>query len=176
LLHSRVGGEEKKTININELCDEALNLSYHSTRATLTDFNCSIEKNYSDKDLSLNIISRDISRVLLNLVNNAFYAVNEKAKEYRSGIKKGEYSPKVSVTTKRENNRVIISIRDNGNGIPQSIKDKIFTPFFTTKPAGEGTGLGLSISYDIIKSQGGQLNVESRDGEFTEFTIVFSAA
>ena len=111
-------------------------------------------------------MTQDIGRVLLNLINNAFYAVNEKAK-----LRADSYEPLVSVNTKRKGNKVEIKIEDNGNGIPQKILDKIFQPFFTTKPTGEGTGLGLSLSYDIIKAHGGEIKVETREGEGSEFIV-----
>ncbi|MGN6193619.1 MAG: sensor histidine kinase, partial [Ginsengibacter sp.] len=113
-----------------------------------------------------NIIAQDIGRVLLNLFNNAFYAVNEQKNKNLIS-----YEPKVSVTTKKLENRVCIAVSDNGNGIPQKIIDKIFQPFFTTKPTGQGTGLGLSLSYDIIKAHGGEIKVESKEGEGSEFIL-----
>ena len=124
----------------------------------------------------INIISQDIGRVLLNLFNNAFYAVNDKQKELQKEVTTFEkmsppYQPTVSLTTKKSANYVAITVSDNGNGIPQTILDKIFQPFFTTKPTGEGTGLGLSLSYDIIKAHGGEIKVESKDGEGTTFII-----
>ena len=127
-----------------------------------TDFDESIGK--------LNIISQDIGRVILNLFNNAFYAVGEKRKA--NGLPKGEkYEPTVSVSTKKIDGHISIHVRDNGNGIPKTIVEKIFQPFFTTKPTGEGTGLGLSLSYDIIKAHGGELKVETKEGEGSEFMI-----
>jgi len=115
---------------------------------------------------TINIIPQDIGRVILNLITNAFYVVNEKAK---SGIE--NYIPTVSVSTKKIVNKILISVKDNGNGIPQKILDKIFQPFFTTKPTGQGTGLGLSLSYDIVKAHGGDIKVETKEGEGTEFII-----
>ena len=123
-----------------------------------TDFDQSIGK--------INIISQDIGRVVLNLINNAFYAVDEKKK---SGIEK--YEPTVSVSTKNNNGKVEIRVKDNGNGIPQKVLNKIFQPFFTTKPTGQGTGLGLSLSYDIIKAHGGEIKVKTKEGDGTSFTI-----
>ena len=128
-----------------------------------TDFDNSIGK--------INIIPQDIGRVILNLINNAFYAVTEKKKQLRQAGKNG-YEPTVTVTTKKENGKVEISVKDNGNGIPQKVLDKIFQPFFTTKPTGQGTGLGLSLAYDIVtKGHGGELKVETKEGEGSEFII-----
>jgi len=123
-----------------------------------TDFDESIGK--------LNIIPQDIGRVILNLINNAFYAIDEKKKQIGDG-----YEPIVSVSTKKNNGKVEIRVKDNGNGIPQKVLDKIFQPFFTTKPTGEGTGLGLSLSYDIVKAHGGELKVETKEGEGSTFNI-----
>ena len=116
----------------------------------------------------INIIPQDIGRVLLNLFNNAFYAVNERLRQAQPD---SHYEPIISVTTKESENRVCITVIDNGNGIPEKVKDKIFQPFFTTKPTGEGTGLGLSLSYDIVKAHGGELKVETKEGEGSEFII-----
>ena len=118
---------------------------------------------------NINIIPQDIGRVLLNLYNNAFYVVTEKKKQVGD-----EYEPTVSVSTKKSNGKVEIRVKDNGNGIPQKVVDKIFQPFFTTKPTGQGTGLGLSLSYDIIKAHGGELKVETKEGEGAEFMIILS--
>lgn len=123
-----------------------------------TDFDTSLPK--------INLVSQDIGRVVLNLINNAFYAVNEKKK---SGIE--DYNPTVNVSTKKSNDKVEIKVSDNGSGIPEKIKDKIFQPFFTTKPTGSGTGLGLSLSYDIVKAHGGEIKVNSKEGEGTEFIV-----
>ena len=121
--------------------------------------------------LRLEVVPQDIGRVILNLITNAFYAVNEKAKQGIAG-----YEPTVSVSTKKKENAIEISVKDNGNGIPEHIKEKIFQPFFTTKPTGQGTGLGLSLSYDIVKAHGGELNVETKEGEGTEFIIKLPVA
>ena len=123
-----------------------------------TDFDKSIEK--------INIVSQDIGRVLLNLINNAFYAVNEKRK-----IKDGDYEPTIKIATSQSGDQVFIAVSDNGNGIPKNIADKIFQPFFTTKPTGSGTGLGLSLAYDIIKAHGGELHVISTEGEGTKVVV-----
>ncbi len=166
LQHSRKSEGIKELTDINALADEYLRLSYHGLRAKAKDFNAEI-KTYFDESLGkINIIPQDIGRVLLNLYNNAFYAVNEKKKMNIEG-----YEPTVSVSTKKSGSHVCISVSDNGNGISQNIVDKIFQPFFTTKPTGQGTGLGLSLSYDVIKAHGGDINVESMERAGTTFTI-----
>ncbi|MBK7426824.1 MAG: GHKL domain-containing protein [Saprospiraceae bacterium] len=166
LEHSRTISGEKVETDINALCDEYLRLSYHGLRAKDKSFNAAFESNF-DPDLpKVNVVQQDIGRVLLNLINNAFYAVNEKTKE-----EKADYKPSVEVTTQRTEKGIEISVKDNGNGIPVHIKDKIFQPFFTTKPTGQGTGLGLSLSYDIIKAHGGELKVETKEGEGSVFVI-----
>jgi signal transduction histidine kinase len=170
LQHSRQSSGKKEPTDINKLADEYLRLSYHGLRAKDKSFNATIETDFDQSIGKINIIPQDIGRVLLNLFNNAFYAVNEqKNKNFIS------YEPRVSVTTKKSENRVCITVSDNGNGIPQKILDKIFQPFFTTKPTGQGTGLGLSLSYDIIKVHGGEIKVESKDGEGSEFIIQLPA-
>ena len=166
LQHSRQTKGIKEPTDINALCDEYLRLSYHGLRAKDKTFNTEMKTDFDESIGKINIISQDIGRVLLNLFNNAFYAVNEQ--KTRNLV---SYEPKVSVTTKKSGNRVTITVSDNGNGIPQNIVDKIFQPFFTTKPTGEGTGLGLSLSYDIIKAHGGEINVESKEGEETKFIV-----
>ncbi|MFI5159909.1 MAG: sensor histidine kinase [Sphingobacteriales bacterium] len=168
LQHSRIGGGEKQPTNINTLADEFMRLSYHGLRAKDKVFNAELVTHF-DPDLpKINVIGQDIGRVLLNLFNNAFYAVNEKKK-----MLNGDYKPEVTVTTSTENGQVIIKVKDNGVGMPEHIKEKIMQPFFTTKPTGEGTGLGLSLSYDmIVKGHGGSINVDTKEGEFTEFTVL----
>lgn len=166
LQHSRASSGQKEPTDINALADEYLRLSYHGMRAKDKNFNATLETNFDDSIGKINIIPQYIGRVLLNIYNNAFYAVNEKAKRQFNG-----YEPTISVNTKKINNTVELTVKDNGNGIPQNIADKIFQPFFTTKPTGEGTGLGLSLSYDIIKAHAGELKMDSREGEGTEFTI-----
>ena len=167
LEHSRVGTGEKQPTNLNALADEFLKLSYHGLRAKDKLFNADIIT-HPDPDLPKpNVAQQDIGRVLLNLFNNAFYAVNQ-----RSKTDNADYKPAVEVTTSCKNDKIEIRVKDNGNGIPDAIKDKIMQPFFTTKPTGEGTGLGLSLSYDIvIKGHGGTIDVNSREGEFSEFII-----
>jgi two-component system NtrC family sensor kinase len=166
LQHSRASTGQKELTDINALADEYLRLSYHGFRAKDSSFNISIQK-YFDESTKKNIVPQDIGRVLLNLYNNAFYAVSEKKKQNQN-----EYDPTVSVSTKKVNGRVEIKVADNGNGIPQKVLDKIFQPFFTTKPTGQGTGLGLSLSYDIIKAHGGEIKVETQDGQGAEFIIL----
>ena len=168
LQHSRGGGGEKILTDINVLADEYLRLSYHGLRAKDKSFNADFKLETDDTLPKINIIPQDIGRVLLNLINNAFYTVSEKARQNIA-----EYKPVVTVSTKWniQKSRIEIRVKDNGNGIPEQVKKKIFQPFFTTKPTGQGTGLGLSLSYDIIKTHKGEIKVESIDGEGTEFTV-----
>ena len=153
LMHSRTGLIEKQLSDINELCENALNLAYHSIKAKIAGFDCKIDKVFADNLPPIMIIPQDISRVILNLLNNAFYAVRER-----------NYLPNVILTTEKNNYSIIISVIDNGYGVPEDIKDKIFQPFFTSKPAGEGTGLGLSVSYDIVRAHGGEINIFNHNG------------
>ena len=184
LQHSRTSTGQKELTNINALADEYLRLSYHGMRAKDKNFNAEIKTDFdptlSSVEGKINIVPQDIGRVLLNLYNNAFYAVMQKQKdltglENLSGLH--PYVPTVTVVTKKLNNKIEIRVSDNGPGIPQNIIDKIFQPFFTTKPTGQGTGLGLSLSYDIIKAHGGEISagsggtVETKDGEGSEFII-----
>jgi len=170
LQHSRSGTGVKEPTDINKLADEYLRLSYNGLRAKEKDFNATLKTDFDASIGKINIIPQDIGRVLLNLINNAFYAVNERQKAER--LKQdAEYNPAVTVQTKKSGNQVSISVSDNGNGIPQNVVDKIFQPFFTTKPTGQGTGLGLSLSYDIIKALGGEIKVETKEGEGSEFII-----
>ncbi len=171
LQHSRVSEGKKESTDINALCDEYLRLSYHGLRAKDKTFNADFKTDFDESIDKINIVPQDIGRVLLNLFNNAFYAVNEKAKLSDNG-----YQPIIKVTTRKLNIPLVstgveIAVTDNGNGIPQNIVDKIFQPFFTTKPTGSGTGLGLSLSYDIIKVHGGEISVRSTEGEGTAFII-----
>jgi signal transduction histidine kinase len=166
LQHSRTSSGQKEPIDINALADEYLRLAYHGLRAKDKSFNAKIETYFDASIGKINIIPQDIARVLVNLINNGFYAVSEKKQQLN-----GNYEPTVAVSTKKLNGKVEISVRDNGNGIPQKILDKIFQPFFTTKPTGQGTGLGLSLSYDIVKAHGGELEVASSEGKGTEFVI-----
>jgi signal transduction histidine kinase len=167
LQHSQKGSGVKEPTNINALADEYLRLAYHGLRAKDKSFNATIKTDFDQTIGNIDIIAQDIGRVLLNLINNAFYAVDEKKK---TGIE--NYDPTVSVTTDRAGDKVAVRVKDNGNGIPQKLLDKIFQPFFTTKPTGQGTGLGLSLSYDIIKAHGGEIRVNSTPGEGAEFMIV----
>ncbi len=166
LQHSRSDTGIKEPAGINALADEYLRLSYQGLRAKDRSFNVMMNTDYDRSIGKIDIIPQDIGRVLLNLYNNAFYAVSEKKKQLSNG-----YEPTVNVSTKKINDKVEIRVKDNGNGIPQKVKDKIFQPFFTTKPTGQGTGLGLSLSYDIIKAHGGEIKVETEEGVFTEFVI-----
>jgi signal transduction histidine kinase len=168
LQHSRKTSAQKELTDINALCDEYLRLAYHGLRAKEKSFNAQFE---TDFDLSLpkvNVVSQDIGRVILNLINNAFYAVNER---YKKEGKEG-YVPQVKVSTRQVGDQIEITVTDNGGGIPPNIREKIFQPFFTTKPTGEGTGLGLSMSYDIItKGHGGKMEVVSKEGEGSSFIL-----
>ncbi len=171
LQHSRSSIGEKELTDINALADEYLRLSYHGLRAKDNTFNATMKTNFDNTIGKINIIPQDIGRVLLNLYNNAFYAVNEKAK-----LSATNYQPTVSVSTKKTSEKVILTVMDNGNGISQKVIDKIFHPFFTTKPTGQGTGLGLSISYDIIKAHGGEIKVHTKENEGSEFIIELPVA
>ncbi|MFI5161163.1 MAG: ATP-binding protein [Sphingobacteriales bacterium] len=167
LQHSRTSSAQKELIDLNALADEYLRLAYHGLRAKDKDFNAELVTHFDAKLPRANIIPQDIGRVMLNLFNNAFYATQQKAKT--AG---GDYKPRVEVNTKSQDGSVIITVKDNGNGIPDNIKDKIMQPFFTTKPTGEGTGLGLSLSYDIVvKGHGGTIEVNSVEGEGSELII-----
>jgi len=170
LQHSRAGTGQKEPTDINALADEYLLLSYHGLRAKEKSFNATLKKDYEPTIGKINIVPQDIGRVLLNLYNNAFYAVNERNNELAVG-----YEPTVSVSTKKTGNSIEVRVRDNGNGIPQGVLDKIFNPFFTTKPTGQGTGLGLSMSYDIVKAHGGELKVERKGGDGAEFVVQIPA-
>jgi ligand-binding sensor domain-containing protein/signal transduction histidine kinase len=169
LQHSRSSNGQKSPTDINLLADEFLRLSYHGLRAKDKSFNAEFITDLDNSLPKINVIAQDIGRVLLNLINNAFYAVSEK-KKHMPGDQ--DFKPTVTVITKKDNNKVEIRVMDNGNGIPPDVMDKIFQPFFTTKPAGQGTGLGLSLSYDIItKGHGGEIKVETKEGEGTVFII-----
>jgi two-component system, NtrC family, sensor kinase len=167
LQHSRSSTGVKELTDINALADEYLRLSYHGLRAKDSSFNATMNTDLDKSAGKINIIPQDIGRVLLNVYNNAFYAIGERQKAESLG-----YAPAISVSTKKSEKNILITVRDNGNGIPQKVIDKIFQPFFTTKPTGQGTGLGLSISYDIIKAHGGELKVETKENEGTELIIL----
>ncbi len=169
LQHSRTNKGQKEPTDINNLCDEYLRLAFHGFRAKDKDFNAEIKTDFDETIGKINVVPQDIGRVLLNLFNNAFYALNEKLTAQGSQLE--AFKPTVSVQTKKLDDKVEITVSDNGNGIPQNIVDKIFQPFFTTKPTGEGTGLGLSLSYDIIKAHGGEIKVETKEYEGTVFII-----
>ncbi|MBL7738887.1 MAG: nuclear transport factor 2 family protein [Chitinophagaceae bacterium] len=170
LQHSRSSSGQKELTDINALADEYLRLAYHGLRAKDKSFNATMKTDFDESIGNINIIPQDIGRVILNLITNAFYVVNEK-KTLRQAQGDIMYEPLVEVTTKKEGNKVLISVKDNGNGIPPKVLDKIFQPFFTTKPTGQGTGLGLSLSYDIVKAHGGELKVETKENEGTQFII-----
>jgi signal transduction histidine kinase len=157
--------ERIKALKTNVLADEYLRLSYHGLRAKDKTFNATMKTDFDKAIGKVDVIPQDIGRVILNLFNNAFYAVAEKKKQ------QPDYEPAVSVSTKKSDSKIEIKVADNSDGIPQDIVDKIFQPFFTTKPTGEGTGLGLSLAYDIVKAQGGELKVETKENEGSEFVI-----
>lgn len=170
LQHSRSSSGKKEPTDINALSDEYLRLAYHGLRAKNKSFNAKFETDFDESLPKINVVPQDIGRVILNLINNAFYAVDEKKKSGNEN-----YEPTVSVITKKINSKVEIKVADNGNGIPQKVLDKIFQPFFTTKPTGQGTGLGLSLSYDIVKAHGGEIKVNTKENEGTDFTIMLPA-
>ncbi len=166
LQHSRSGSGVKEPTDINVLCDEYVRLAYHGLRARDKSFNAILKTDYDTTIGNINLNPQDVGRVILNLITNAFYAVDEKKKQLPEG-----YEPTVSISTKKVAGNVTLAVGDNGVGIPQNILDKIFQPFFTTKPTGQGTGLGLSLAYDIVKAHGGEINVASEKGTGTAFTI-----
>ena len=173
LLHSREGSGEHRPVDINALVEESLNLAYHGARAEKQGFNIALERSFDPAAGEVDLFPQEITRVLLNLISNGFYAATKrKAQTDGDG-----YEPTLTAATKNLGDRVEIRIRDNGTGIPPEVKEKMFNPFFTTKPAGEGTGLGLSISHDIIvKQHAGTIAVETETGHFTEFRIVLPRA
>jgi signal transduction histidine kinase len=179
LQHSRKTSAQKELTDINALCDEYLRLSYHGLRAKDKSFNAEFDTKFDTTLPQISVIPQDIGRVILNLINNAFYAVNARQKMEQQG----EYKPQVTISTRKEGNQVVIEVSDNGTGMTEQVKEKIFQPFFTTKPTGEGTGLGLSLSFDIItKGHGGELKVETqpaalaaqlgKEGRVTTFIIL----
>jgi two-component system NtrC family sensor kinase len=169
LLHSRQGAGEHRPVDINALVDESLNLAYHGARAEKQGFNITLERSFDPTAGEVDLFPQEITRVLLNLISNGFYAATKR----KSTVDGGDYEPKLVAATKNLGDKVEIRIRDNGTGIPPEVKERMFNPFFTTKPAGEGTGLGLSISHDIIvKQHAGSIEVDTQPGEFTEFRIV----
>jgi two-component system, NtrC family, sensor kinase len=169
LLHSRQGSSEHRPVDINGIVEESLNLAYHGARAEKQGFNITLERSFDPAAGEVDVFPQDITRVLLNLISNGFYAATKRKAETNGG----DYEPTLTAATKNLGDRVEIRVRDNGTGIPPEVRDKLFNPFFTTKPAGEGTGLGLSISHDVIvKQHGGSIEVETQPGEFTEFRII----
>jgi two-component system, NtrC family, sensor kinase len=169
LLHSRQGSGEHQPVDINALVEESLNLAYHGARAEKQGFNITLQRSLDPAAGKLDLFPQEITRVLLNLISNGFYAATKRKAENQGG----EYEPTLLASTKSLGDSVEIRIRNNGIGIPPEVKEKMFNPFFTTKPAGEGTGLGLSLSHDIIvKQHAGSIEVETKPGEFTEFRIV----
>jgi len=170
LQHSRTGSGQNEPTDINLLCDEYLRLAYHGLRAKDKSFNAHFETNFDETIGKIEVVPQDLGRVILNLINNAFYAVAEKSGDAKDSADKS-YEPVVSVSTKNCESKILITVKDNGNGIPDSIKERIFQPFFTTKPTGQGTGLGLSLSYDIVKAHGGTIKVMSSDGKQTELAV-----
>jgi signal transduction histidine kinase len=168
LLHSREGSGEHRLADINAIVDESLNLAYHGARAEKPNFNVTMQRSFDPAVGTADVYPQEITRVLLNLISNGFYATAKRKTEAGDG-----FEPTLTATTKDLGDKIEIRIRDNGTGIPDEVKVKIFNPFFTTKPAGEGTGLGLSMSHDIIvKQHGGNIDVETEPGQFTEFRIV----
>jgi len=172
LQHARTTGGQKEPTDINALADEYIRLAYHGMRTKDNSFNAipiaiGIETDFDNTIGKINIVPQEIGRVILNLVNNAFYAINEKRQKNVAG-----YEPKLTVTTKKLDGKVEINVKDNGNGISPAIIDKIFQPFFTTKPTGQGTGLGLSLAYDIVKAHGGNLRVETNEGQGSAFIMI----
>jgi two-component system, NtrC family, sensor kinase len=173
LLHSREGSGEHRVVDINALVEESLNLAYHGARAEKQGFNVALERSLDPAVGEAEVFPQDLTRALLNFISNGFYAVTKRRVETDGG----NYEPTVAAATKNFGDRVEITIRDNGTGIPPDVKEKMFNPFFTTKPAGEGTGLGLSLSHDIIvKQHGGSIEVETKPGEFTEIRVILPRA
>jgi signal transduction histidine kinase len=172
LQHSRKTSGQKELTDINALCDEYLRLSYHGLRSKDKSFNAEFDTKFDTTLPLISVIPQDIGRVILNLINNAFYAVNVRQKMEQQG----EYKPQVTIATRKEGNQVVIEVSDNGTGMTEQVKEKIFQPFFTTKPTGEGTGLGLSLSYDIVtKGHGGSINVSNSTNQGTLFSVQLPA-
>jgi signal transduction histidine kinase len=168
LEHSRGSSGEGRSVDLNSLIEDALNLAYHGARAQDASFNITLERDFADRIAPIELVPQDITRVCLNLTSNGFYAATKRQKEGNDP----KFKPTLKVSTRDLGDAVEVQVRDNGVGIPAEIKDKLFQPFFTTKPTGEGTGLGLSISYDIVTQQhGGTITVDSEVGDFSEFTV-----
>ena len=173
LLHSREGSGEHRLVDINALVEESLNLAYHGARAKKQGFNITLVRSLDPAAGEADVFPRDLTRALLNFISNGFYAATKRRVETNGG----DFEPTIAAATKNLGDRVEITIRDNGTGIPSDVKEKMFNPFFTTKPAGEGTGLGLSISHDIIvKQHGGTIEVDTQPGEFTEIRVILPRA
>jgi signal transduction histidine kinase len=168
LEHSRGTSGERRSVDLNGLIEEALNLSYHGARAQDASFNITLERDFAEAIAPIELVPQDMTRVCLNLFGNGFYAATKRQKQGSDP----QFRPTLKVSTRDLGDAIEVQVRDNGTGIAPEIKDKLFQPFFTTKPTGEGTGLGLSISYDIVTQQhGGSITVDSRVGEFTELTV-----
>ena len=181
LEHSRASTGVKELTDINKLADEYLRLSYHGLRAKDKSFNADYELIIDENLPKIEVIPQDMGRVLLNLINNAFYAVHQRKLQLCEGLEPSQslstYTPSVSVTTQQLDNQIIIKIKDNGTGMPESVRAKVFQPFFTTKPTGQGTGLGLSLAYDIVtKGHGGSLEVQSTEGVGSQFIVQLPTA
>jgi two-component system, NtrC family, sensor kinase len=173
LLHSREGSDEHRLVDINSLVEESLNLAYHGARAEKEGFTITLERAFDPAAGEADLFPQDITRALLNLISNGFYAATKR----KADINGRDYEPTLTAVTKDLGDRVEIRVRDNGIGIPPDVKEKMFNPFFTTKPAGEGTGLGLSISHDIVvKQHGGSIEVDTEPGNFTEIRIILPRA
>jgi len=168
LEHSRGSSGERRSIDLNAVVEEALNLAYHGARAQDQNFNIALSRDFADGIAPITVVPQDVTRVLLNLCSNGFYAVRRRQRTETTH----DFEPTLGIRTRELGDAVEINVRDNGIGITDAIRDRLFQPFFTTKPTGEGTGLGLSISYDIITQQhGGSITVDSKVGEYTEFRI-----
>jgi two-component system NtrC family sensor kinase len=168
LLHSREGSGERRSVDLNAIVADSLNLAYHGARAENQEFKIKLERSFDPAAGQVDLFPQEITRVFLNLISNGFYAAMKRKAEMRDG-----YEPTLAAVTRNLGDRVEIRIRDNGSGITPEVKEKMFNPFFTTKPPGEGTGLGLSLSYDIIvKQHAGSIEVDTRPGEFTEFRVI----
>ena len=168
LVHSRGSSGERQSVDINSVVEESLNLAYHGARAQDQNFNITLERDLDRNIAPIELVPQDMTRVLLNLFGNGFYAATKRRREASDAA----FRPALKVTTRDLGNEIEIRVRDNGTGISPELRERLFQPFFTTKPTGEGTGLGLSISYDIVTQQhGGTIEVDSTFGEFTEFTI-----
>jgi two-component system, NtrC family, sensor kinase len=173
LLHSRQGSMERAIVDLNALVEESLNLAYHGARAENQEFKIELERSFDPSTGEVELFPQELTRVLLNLISNGFYAATKR----KAATTQDNHAPTLAVATRNLGDRIEIRIRDNGVGIPPEVREKIFSPFFTTKPPGEGTGLGLSLSHDIVvKRHGGSIDVDTEPGEFTEFRIILPRA